>query len=74
MNPLAIAAHGLGFTAALIAVHGLLHYVAEEVKKYESEPGGGGLKTRRRISTQPTWLPEIKTDDDEALLMILGAI
>ena len=34
---------------------------------------GGGIKTRRRISTQPAWVPEYVPDDEEALLIILGA-
>lgn len=73
MNPLAIAAQGLGFAAALIAVQGLLAFVADEVKKYE-QISGGGLKTRRHISTQPLWLPDVKTDDEDALLLILGIL
>lgn len=73
MNPLAIAVQGLGFAAAAVALQGLLQFVAQEAQKYE-QASGGGLKTRRRLSTQPTWLPAVKTDDDEALLMILGAI
>lgn len=70
MNPLAIAAQGLGFTAALVAMQGLLAFVADEVKKYE-QLGGGGLKTRRRISTlaPAPWLPS-PVEEDEALLLI----
>lgn len=34
----------------------------------------GRIKTRRRISTQPLWLPDVKTDDEDALLLILGVI
>ena len=73
MNPLAVAVQGLGFSCAAIALQGLLQFVAQEVQKYEHQVGSG-LKTRRRITTQPIWLPAIKTDDDEALLMIIGAI
>jgi hypothetical protein len=54
-------------------VQGLLKYVGEEVKKHEAQ-AGGGLKTRRRIATSPAWVPEIKTDDEEALLVIFGVI
>ena len=70
MNPLAIAAQGLGFTAALVAIQGLLAFVADEVKKYE-QLGGGGLKTRRHIRTlaPAPWL-QSPVEEDEALLLI----
>lgn len=45
--------------------------IAAQIQKITD---GAGLKTRRRLSTQPAWLPAIKTDDEDALLMILGAI
>lgn len=73
MNPFAIAIQGLGFAPALLAMQGLLQYVAEEVRKLEME-SGGGLKVRRRISRTPLWLPELPTDEDEALLLIFGTV
>ena len=73
LNPLAIATQGLGFTAAIVALQGLLQFVFEEVKKYELQ-SGGGLKTRRRISTIPLWLPELPAPDDEDALLLIGII
>lgn len=71
MNPLAVAVQGLGFTAALVAVQGLLNFVADEVKKYESGLGGGGIKTRRRIvGLVPIQTPLRPVEEDEALLLI----
>lgn len=70
MNPLAIAVQGLGFAAAIVAVQGLLQFVAEEVKKYESATGGG-LKTRRRIvGISPNTGPALPVEEDESLLLI----
>lgn len=73
MHPFAIAIQGLGFAPALLAMQGLLQFVADEVKKFEAQ-SGGGLKVRRRISKIPLWLPELPTDDDEALLLIFGGM
>lgn len=65
MSPLAVAVQGLGFSVAMVALQGLLAYVAEEVRKNEA---GGGIKTRRRIvGMSPTWIKPI--EEDEALLL-----
>lgn len=65
MNPLAVAVQGLGFTAAMVALQGLLAFVAEEVKKYEA---GGGIKTRRRVvGMSPIWVNP--WEEDEALFL-----
>lgn len=70
MNPLAVAVQGLGFGFAIVAVQGLLGYVVDEVKKYESD-SGGGIKTRRRIvGMSPMHAPVRPVDEDEALLLI----
>lgn len=68
MNPLAVAVQGLGFGAALAAVHGLLAFVALEVQKFE-EYGGGAPRRKSRHAT-PNWLPQIPVEEDEALLLI----
>lgn len=68
MNPLAIAVQGLGFTAAQIALQGLLQFVADEVKKFEDF--GGDAPRRRSRHTIPNWLPQIPVEEDEALLLI----
>lgn len=73
MNPLALVVQGLGFSAAMIALQGLLVYVAVEVHKYESQ-SGGGIKTRRRIQSRPLWLPDIATNDDDDALLVIGLI
>jgi hypothetical protein len=67
INPLALAVQGLGFSAALVAVQGLLAFVAEEVRKFE-EYGGGGPK-RRTVRAKPNWLPSIPVDEEETLLL-----
>lgn len=74
MNALAVAVQGLGYSAALVALQGLMAYVAEEVKKYEAA-GGDGIKAKRNIkrSTTPLWLPDLAVEDDEALLL-MGAL
>lgn len=65
MNPLAVAVQGLGFLAAMVALQGLLAFVADEVKKNEA---GGGIKTRRRVvGMSPTWVDP--WEEDEALLL-----
>ena len=70
MNPLAIAVQGLGFSAAPMAIQGLLQFVADEVKKYESS-SGGGIKTRRRVvGISPGMYPVKPIEEDEALLLI----
>ena len=56
MNPLAVAVQGLGFAAAMIALQGLLQFVAVEVQRAESV-SGGGIKTRRRVQTTPYGSP-----------------
>lgn len=67
-SPLAVAVQGLGFTAAIIAIQGLLAFVAQEVAKNES---GGGIKTRRRIvGISPMHTPAKPIEEDEALLLI----
>lgn len=70
MNPLAIAVQGLGFGAAIVALQGLLAFVAEEVQKAESQ-SGGGLKTRRRVKgMHPVqYVPVNPIEEDEALLL-----
>ena len=68
MNPIAIAIQGLSFGAAMVAVQGLLAFVAEEVRKFE-EYGGGGPK-RRSVRAAPNWLPAIPVDEDETLLLL----
>lgn len=73
MNALAIAVQGLGYDAALLAMQGLLVFVAQEVQKAEDQ-AGGGIKTRRRVSTRPAWAPDPLPDDDEALLLIFGLV
>ncbi len=70
MNPLAIAVQGLGYAAAMVALQGLLQFVADEVKKYESQ-SGGGIKARRRIvGISPFYAPAQPVEEDEALLLI----
>jgi len=70
MNPLAIAVQGLGYAAAMAALQGLLQFVADEVKKYESQ-SGGGIKTRRRIvGISPFYAPAQPVEEDEALILI----
>jgi len=70
LNPLAVAVHGLGYAAAIVALQGLLQYVADEVKKSDSE-SGGGLKTRRRIiGISPFYAPAQPVEEDEALILI----
>ncbi len=65
MNPLAVAVQGLGFLAAMVALQGLLAFVADEVKKNEA---GRGIKTRRRVvGISPTWVDP--WEEDEALLL-----
>ena len=75
MNPLAVAMQGLGFAAALVALQGLLAFVVAEVIKHEALHGGG-IKTRRRVVRAPLVMPwPLKPEDeDEALLMALGAL
>lgn len=68
LSPLAVAVQGLGFAAAIIAIQGLLAFVAQEVAKNES---GGGIKTRRRIvGISPMHTPAKPIEEDEALLLI----
>lgn len=68
LSPLGLALQGLGFSAALIAMQGLLAFVAQEVAKNES---GGGIKTRRRIvGISPVHTPAHPIEEDEALLLI----
>jgi hypothetical protein len=68
LSPLAVAVQGLGFTAAIIAIQGLLAFVAQEVAKNES---GGGIKTRRRIvGISPMHTPARPIEEDDALLLI----
>jgi hypothetical protein len=47
MNPLAIAIQGLGFGPAMVALQGLLVWVADEVRKWE-EAGGDAPVPRSR--------------------------
>lgn len=70
MNPLAIAIQGLGFTAAIVALQGLLQFVAIEVQKADAQ-AGGGIKTRRRVQgMHPVqYRPIAPIDEDEALLL-----
>ena len=70
MNPFAIAVQGLGFGAALVAVQGLLVFVAQEAQKFE-ESGGGAPRRKSRHAT-PNWLPQMPVEEDEALLLIGG--
>lgn len=71
MNPFAVAVHGLGFAAAMVALQGLLQFVAVEVQKAESH-SGGGIKTRRRVKgMHPVqYVPINPVEDDEALLLV----
>lgn len=75
MNPLAIAVQGLGFDAAMVALHGLLQFVVQEVQKHDAA-AGGGIKTRRRVvGMSPVHTPDQTDDDDEdELLLLLGAV
>ena len=71
MSPLAVAVQGLGYGAAIVAVQGLLAFVADEVQKYEA--AGGGATRRKSRHATPNWLPQIPVEDEEALLLI-GAL
>lgn len=68
MNPLAVAVQGLGFGAAMVALQGMLAMVVEEIAQMQSA-AGGGLKTRRRASRAPAWLPDLPVEDEEALVL-----
>lgn len=71
MNALAVAVQGLGYSAAQVALQGLLAYVALEVQKYE-QGGGDGIRAKRKTKrlSAPLWLPELAVEDDEALLLM----
>ena len=63
MNALAVAVQGLGYSAALLAMQGLLVFVAQEVAKQESA-SGGGIKTRRRyLNITPTVSRPVEEDE-----------
>jgi hypothetical protein len=71
MNALIVAIQGLGYSAAQVALQGLLAYVALEVQKYEQGGGGGiGVKRKTKRHTEPLWLPKLAVEDEEAMLLV----
>lgn len=68
MQALAVAVQGLGFGAAMVALQGLLHFVAVEVQKYEQ--GGNAPTHRKTTRATPNWLPVLPVDEDDTLLFL----
>lgn len=58
--------------ASFAALSWLLDQIIAAVQ--QTQQAGGGIKTRRRTSKTPVWLPELPTNDEEDALLLIGLI
>jgi hypothetical protein len=66
LNPFQIAIQGLGYQAAMVALQGLLQFVAVEL--LNNEQAGGGERHRKTTRAAPNWLPVLPVDEEDTLI------